>query len=439
MFGGAGTLNFGAGPGERLQVVDLFGNSLGDGFVSGTVFNLTNTLTPARSIERGDGTSSQNYYWNEEYSNLAENTLVDIERDVDKVVADSGVSGTDGIANLTLLEASYVGLGQTTPSPEYAAWNFGILEYEKQLISGSFSRTTQSLGVGGTSFNVTFGGIQNQLNDANIIEPTKTTVDTYTTIDNLDQLYDRAKSWKVDSAANLQYPSLSELLIDGNGTELDLGNRNLVIDATAASAFSVNQGANTITIKAGTFTTGNKFSSIRTTGAISLQNGATLETGYTDSTGSYIYMELTNLDQQDILVTDEQNPSSPVTILNLTNQSYTYKTHFQLPAGGEINVLVTRDSYSPWTETIREVNATLSSITGANQILTIDLLVKLLQKTEAIQNSVNVQALPVPTINVTSAITSPTGSPSIDNQNEQLGLLTRILAKITALRAAIQN
>jgi len=66
-------------------------------------------------------------------------------------------------------------------------------------------------------------------------------------------------------------------------------------------------------------------------------------------------------------------------------------------------------------------------------------LVKLLQKTEAIQNSVNVQALPVPTINVTSTITSPTGSPSIDNQNEQLGLLTRILAKITALRAAIQN
>lgn len=282
--------------------------------------------------------------------------------------------------------------------------------------------------------------------DPAITETTKSTVDAYTEIDNLDKFYDQAKSWKVNSA-NLEYPSIDTQLIDGNGQELDLGSRNLVIDATAASAFSVNQNTHTITIKAGAFALGSKFSSIKTTGTITVQNGAALETGYMDSTGTHVFMELTNLDQQDILVTDQQNPSSPVTILNLTNQSNTYKAHFQLPAGGEINVLVRRDGYAPWTETIpdgelnfvREVNTSLSAITGANQISTINLLIKLLQKSEAVYNSVNVQGLPVPTVNVTTNTTSSTGPPSVDNQNVEIGILTRILTIMTAIRETING
>ena len=70
--------------------------------------------------------------------------------------------------------------------------------------------------------------------DNNISQIIKATVDAYTTIDNLDQLYDRAKSWKVDSA-NVEYPTVSTQLIDASGTELDLGNRNLVVDKTATS------------------------------------------------------------------------------------------------------------------------------------------------------------------------------------------------------------
>lgn len=282
--------------------------------------------------------------------------------------------------------------------------------------------------------------------DLDITETNKPTVDAYAVIDNLDQLYDRAKSWKVDNVG-LEYPAVGEQLIDGNGTVLDVGNRNLVIDANAGSAFAVNQGANTITIKAASLVPGNRFKSIKTTGTISLQNGAELKTGYEDSSGTFVYLELTNLDQQTILVTDQQNPGSPVTLLNIPSTSGTYANHFQLPAGGEINVLVERSGYAPWTETIpdedlnfvREVSTSLSAITAENQIKTIDLLIKLLQKTETVINTTNNQSLPVPTISVSTTTTAISAGPSVDNQEAELALLRRILAKMTAVRETVNK
>jgi len=282
--------------------------------------------------------------------------------------------------------------------------------------------------------------------DPSITEANKATVDAYTEIDNLDKLYDRAKSWKIDNVG-LEYPAVDEQLITANGIELDLGNRSLVIDATAASAFAVNTGTNIITIKASALEEGSTFSKIKTTGTVSVQNSALLKTGYIDTTGSFIYMELSNLDQQDILVTDQQNPSSPVTLLNIPSTTGTYTTHFQLPAGGEINVLVERTGYSPWTETIppgnlsfvREVITSLSAISAENQIKTIDLLIKLLQKTEAVLNVINNQSIPIPSVSVSTTTTAITGGPSVDNQEEELALLRRILARMTAVREAFNQ
>jgi len=236
-------------------------------------------------------------------------------------------------------------------------------------------------------------------------------------------------------------------LIHGNGIELDFGNSHLVIDATAGSAFAVNESTNTITIKATSLVLGDRFESIKTTGMVTINNGALLKTGYTDSTGTFIYMELTNLDQQTILVTDQQNPGSPVTLLNVPNTTRTYAPHFQLPAGGVINVLVERDGYAPWTETIpdgdinfvREVNTTLSTITAQNQLKTIDLLIKLLQKTEAVLHTTNVQSLPVPSVSVSTTTTASSGEPTINNQDAELALLRRILAKMTAVREAVNQ
>lgn len=44
------------------------------------------------------------------------------------------------------------------------------------------------------------------LEDVDISESNRATVDAYSQIENLDKLYDRAKSWKVNTA-NIEYPT----------------------------------------------------------------------------------------------------------------------------------------------------------------------------------------------------------------------------------------
>lgn len=144
----------------------------------------------------------------------------------------------------------------------------------------------------------------------------KTTVDTYTEIENLDKLYDRSKSWKVETA-NVNYPSLSTLPISANGSTLNLGDRNLIIDATAASVFAIDKNTNTITIKANTLKTGTKFTSITTTGTISTANSATIEFGFIDSGGTQKYLELTGLASADVSVEDNV-PATPVSLGSAT-------------------------------------------------------------------------------------------------------------------------
>jgi hypothetical protein len=89
----------------------------------------------------------------------------------------------------------------------------------------------------------------------------------------LDDFYDAAKYWNVQSA-NVNYPSATTQVATAAGTTLDLGALNVVVDATAASAFAVNTGTNTVTIKSATLAVGAKFSTLKTTGAISFANGA---------------------------------------------------------------------------------------------------------------------------------------------------------------------
>jgi hypothetical protein len=89
----------------------------------------------------------------------------------------------------------------------------------------------------------------------------------------LDNFYDAAKFWNVQSA-NVNFPTASTQVATAAGTTLDLGALNVVVDATAASAFAVNTGTNTVTIKSTTLAVGSKFSTLKTTGTISFANGA---------------------------------------------------------------------------------------------------------------------------------------------------------------------
>jgi hypothetical protein len=133
------------------------------------------------------------------------------------------------------------------------------------------------------------------LDDASVTL-TKTAALALTSIATLDNLYDAQKAWGCTAnSTNLYYPTNGTFPISASGSVLDLGSRNLVINATASTAFAVNTSTNVITIKASTLAAGAKFSTIKTTGTITLQNGAVANTVLIDSTGTKSKLTVANI------------------------------------------------------------------------------------------------------------------------------------------------
>jgi hypothetical protein len=100
------------------------------------------------------------------------------------------------------------------------------------------------------------------VDDSVITESNKGTVDAYTTIDNPEEFYDRAKSYLYDN-----YAGETATIVARNGTTINAGSYNIVVDASAASVFAFD--GSTITIKATQFV-GN----ITSSGTFTLLNGA---------------------------------------------------------------------------------------------------------------------------------------------------------------------
>ena len=126
---------------------------------------------------------------------------------------------------------------------------------------------------------------QFMLPDTSVTEFNTTTVNAYATIDNAAEFYDRAKLYLYDNFAGED-----NTLVSRDGTSIDAGAYDVVVDATAASAFAVS--GNTITIKSSRY-----IGDITTTGTITLSNGATVIGTRTDSTGTtkISTLTLTNL------------------------------------------------------------------------------------------------------------------------------------------------
>jgi hypothetical protein len=263
--------------------------------------------------------------------------------------------------------------------------------------------------------------------DTNISQTTQATVDAYTELETLDKLYDRAKSWKMESA-NIHYPSLSLLPISANGSILDLDSRNLTIDATATSPFAIDKNTHTITIKASILKRGTKFTSITTTGTISTANSATIEFGFIDGGGTQKYLELTGLASADVSVEDNV-PATPVSLGSVTNQTGTYKLLFTAPTDASNTVIeVTRTGYTSWTEQFPENDLSMTrAITqyqttqlAERQIDMLNYAHRILQKEEAINATLNVTT---PTVTVTNTITSTSSPTSEANQLAILNVL----------------
>jgi len=280
--------------------------------------------------------------------------------------------------------------------------------------------------------------------DQSITQPLKATVDAYTSIDNLDQLYDRAKSWKVDTA-NIEYPTISTQPITSNGTTLDLGNQNLVLDATAGSVFAINTVTNTITVRSNILVGGTKFTNITTTGTVSTLNGETLEFGYMDSSGinKFVLLDWGANTLQNVSAINLDNNNS---ILNNIPATQTYKGHFIFPNPAPtigLRVQITTPAgYMVYGEAFPEadLNFIRTDITliasEGRQTQMLYLAQKVLQKTEAVNEGLGGTT---PPITDNSVVTTSNQGATNENQVAILNLLRRILIRSSANHEALQN
>ena len=115
--------------------------------------------------------------------------------------------------------------------------------------------------------------------DIGITQTSLSTVQAYTSITTLDQLYDASAAYRTTQAGIV----IGNLMTKSSGT-LDLGSVSLVANATASSLFSATSSV--ITIKSPTLSYGTKFNQLLTLGTITASNGASYALSAIDSTGT---------------------------------------------------------------------------------------------------------------------------------------------------------
>ena len=258
---------------------------------------------------------------------------------------------------------------------------------------------------------------------------------TITQITTLDEFYDEAQKWLTNNLSTSSFISVDV-------RNIDLSNYNLVVDANAASLFSVS--GTTITINSATLAIGNKFAGIETTGTITTANGATLEHGYIDATGTNIYVDLdwNEATELNIIIENLDDNSS----IRSATATEVYKGHFlqpdPVPTNGIRTQLETDKASVLFQETLpdNELNYIRRGIslnaTGERQTQILYLVRKILQKAEAINSALNGTT---PNITDNTTITTSNQTATVENQVAILNLLRRVLTKVTAHREVIKN
>lgn len=285
--------------------------------------------------------------------------------------------------------------------------------------------------------------------DSNVTEKDVTQVAAYTSIDNLGQLYDYAKYWKQLSQTNIEVPSTDKLLIVNESSLLDLGDYNLIVDASAAAVFSVDTNTKTITIKSNTVLTTSKFIGITTTATITVANGATLEHGFIDSTGTnkFVNLKWNQGTQNDLTIINKDDLS---TIYGTVTPTASFKDHFLVPDpvptnGIEIQIDILSNGPNLYAaiipnEDLNFIRLDIDLIdlgTELNQIEILQILARLLSKIEAINNSM--QDAPATTLVINETITNSLADATLENQIVILEILNRLLKKVSVTREAIKT
>lgn len=176
--------------------------------------------------------------------------------------------------------------------------------------------------------------------DDNITEANATTVRAYATIDDLNELYDRSRAYDEDTPGN----GFDALTVSGD--VIDVGAYNVIIDPTAPAAFDLDTGGNTITIRTSALNNSSQFSRLRTTGTITLQNGASLGTALLeDSTGTTGVLTLTDVIAANVLLYDDAAPADD-TLSYQTAVTGDIVIPFNATASTDYQVVVRRAGFS---------------------------------------------------------------------------------------------
>lgn len=289
MYGHQGIITYdpeiGAGPGSRLRVLNIFETDNKTTLVrtnnvaaTGT-YNFTNLLCNDRRVGFGatpagspNNNVTLNFLFKEKFTDILSGTDAYIWRDNDNIEVDNINGITSGEYEVSILEEEVTG---DTPVNTYSQWRAVFLLYGQLPFIQSIVSTTAAVGRA-TSSDVNFGGPTGQVNDLLITQLDKSIVDSYTTIDDSKEIYDRQFSHWVGN-----YDGLGASYVSRSGAQIILVAVNLIIDATTGSAFAF--ATNTITIKSSVFIGG----ATATTGEVTIQNGALLNGGTFDCDINY--------------------------------------------------------------------------------------------------------------------------------------------------------
>jgi hypothetical protein len=149
---------------------------------------------------------------------------------------------------------------------DYAVWSYAHI--------GQVNPVTLKGGIGNATVPLSIPAVA--VADPNVTL-SQTAAAALASIANTDNLYDVAKNWKCTATqANLEYPTIATKPVTANGVALTLGALNFVVDNAAASAFAINTSTNVITIKSASFAVGKKFSSVASTGSITVSSGVSV-------------------------------------------------------------------------------------------------------------------------------------------------------------------
>lgn len=270
------------------------------------------------------------------------------------------------------------------------------------------------------------------VDDKNVTETNQTIVTAYTgiainhtgktvTISSNHSLCEVYDFIKLNKMTNLTQPSISNLLVDVQGETLNINDYQFILTGAAI------------------ITPCEKFAKIKSDQPSVLSDVNNLKTGLEDANGLFKLISLTNINQADVIITDENTGSIITSETNFTGESNTVT---QINST-QIRILVTRDGYTTWattldlfgiTDTFRfEVFQATSTnpATVSNQETILYLTKKILQKSEGILVELNGTT---PNVIINNNTQPATINATEERQEQMISLLKRILSKTTAIK-----